>query len=87
MTDTTDFAKLQIDPRGVARLTLDRPEVHNAFDDALIGELNGHLERLHALAERSEGRVVVARRALMSDGVPTPHRDGGGGILSGSGAV
>ncbi|WP_110693526.1 enoyl-CoA hydratase/isomerase family protein [Salinicola halophyticus] len=58
------FTHLTIDARGVARLTLDRPEVHNAFDDALITELNAHLERLHALAERSEVRVVV----LGSDG-------------------
>ncbi len=29
-----------LDARGVATLTLNRPEVHNAFDDALISELN-----------------------------------------------
>ncbi|MGM8930099.1 enoyl-CoA hydratase-related protein [Salinicola halophyticus] len=58
------FTRLTIDSHGVARLTLDRPEVHNAFDDALIQELNVHLERLHALAERSEVRVMV----LASDG-------------------
>jgi len=52
-------SRLEIDDRGVARLTLDRPEVHNAFDDALIKELNAHLERLHALAARSEVRLVV----------------------------
>ena len=28
-----------IDNRGVARVTLNRPDIHNAFDDALIGEL------------------------------------------------
>ncbi|MGM8851298.1 enoyl-CoA hydratase-related protein [Salinicola halophyticus] len=53
------FTRLTIDSHGVARLTLDRPEVHNAFDDALIKELNAHLERLHALAERDEVRLVV----------------------------
>ncbi|MGQ7244887.1 enoyl-CoA hydratase-related protein [Salinicola sp. V024] len=58
------FTRLTIDSRGVARLTLDRPAVHNAFDDALIGVLNAHLERLHALAERDEVRLVV----LASDG-------------------
>lgn len=58
------FTRLTIDSLGVARLTLDRPEVHNAFDDALIIELNAHLERLHALAERGEVRVMV----LASDG-------------------
>jgi methylglutaconyl-CoA hydratase len=35
-------------PTGVATLTLDRPEVHNAFDDALIAELTGALHRLDA---------------------------------------
>jgi methylglutaconyl-CoA hydratase len=30
---------LDIDSRGVARVTLNRPEVHNAFDDRLIGEI------------------------------------------------
>ncbi|OHZ03684.1 enoyl-CoA hydratase/isomerase family protein [Salinicola sp. MIT1003] len=53
------FTRLTIDARGVARLTLDRPEVHNAFDDALIGELNAHLAKLHVLAERGEVRLVV----------------------------
>ena len=31
----------QIDTRGIATVTLDRPERHNAFDDALIAELTG----------------------------------------------
>jgi len=29
----------QQDERGVAHVTLDRPDVHNAFDEALVGEL------------------------------------------------
>jgi methylglutaconyl-CoA hydratase len=37
-----------IDPRGVATLTLNRPERHNAFDDALIAELTAALRRLGA---------------------------------------
>ncbi|MDQ7727573.1 enoyl-CoA hydratase/isomerase family protein [Halomonas sp. SpR8] len=44
---------------GVARLTLNRPEVHNAFDDSLIAELNEHFSQLHALAEAGDVRVVV----------------------------
>jgi methylglutaconyl-CoA hydratase len=44
---------------GVARLTLNRPEVHNAFDDSLIAELNAHLEALHRQAEAGEVRAVV----------------------------
>lgn len=64
MATIDTFSRLAVDSRGVARLTLDRPEVHNAFDDALIGELNAHLERLRALAERGEVRLMV----LASDG-------------------
>ncbi len=45
--------------KGVARLTLNRPEVHNAFDDSLIAELNAHLDELHALANAGDVRVVV----------------------------
>jgi methylglutaconyl-CoA hydratase len=37
-----------VDHRGVATLTLNRPELHNAFDDALIAGLTGALRRLGA---------------------------------------
>ncbi|MCC7048635.1 MAG: enoyl-CoA hydratase/isomerase family protein [Alphaproteobacteria bacterium] len=36
------------DPRGVATVTLNRPEVHNAFDDALIAELTAAFKKLEA---------------------------------------
>ncbi|WP_168016850.1 enoyl-CoA hydratase-related protein [Halomonas salinarum] len=58
MPETT-FSTLTIDDRGVARLTLDRPEVHNAFDEHLISELNDHLHRVGELAHRGEVRVLV----------------------------
>ena len=45
-----------IDARGVARLTLNRPELHNAFDDALIAELSAALTKL---AQESAVRAVV----------------------------
>ena len=48
------------DARGVARLTLDRPEVHNAFDEVLITELN---EALWALGQDPAVRVVVLAAA------------------------
>jgi methylglutaconyl-CoA hydratase len=35
-----------IDARGVARVTMDRPEVRNAFDDALIAEITAAFETL-----------------------------------------
>src|SRR5271166_2208042 len=45
-----------LDGRGVATLTLNRPDRHNAFDDALIAELTNALKRL---AGRSDVRMVV----------------------------
>lgn len=51
---------IEIDTRGIAALTLDRPERHNAFDDGLIGEL---LEALHRLAADDSVRAVVLRAA------------------------
>ncbi|MBB3192552.1 enoyl-CoA hydratase-related protein [Halomonas cerina] len=56
---TPTYSKLTIDERGVAWLTLERPEVHNAFDDHLIHELNGHLLRVGELAQRGEVRALV----------------------------
>ncbi len=45
-----------VDGRGVATLTLDRPDRHNAFDDALIAELTA---ALHRLGGDPEVRAVV----------------------------
>ncbi|WP_447957872.1 enoyl-CoA hydratase-related protein [Vreelandella sp. EE7] len=45
--------------RHVATLRLERPEVHNAFDDHLILELTDHLKALIAPIERGEVRVLV----------------------------
>lgn len=45
-----------IDSRGVARVTLERPEKHNAFDDVVIGELRTAFDML---AMCDEVRVVV----------------------------
>lgn len=52
------YSTLNIE-KGVARLILNRPEVHNAFDDSLIAELNAHLDQLHTLAEVGDVRAVV----------------------------
>lgn len=53
-----DFTTLRIDrdDRGVATVTMDRPQVRNAFDDTLISELRG---AAHALATDDDVRVVV----------------------------
>jgi len=45
-----------IDARGVATLTLNRPEVHNAFDDHLIAELT---HKLRGLDHNASVRAVV----------------------------
>lgn len=45
-----------VDERGVATLTLNRPDRHNAFDDALIADLTHALTRL---ARRADVRTVV----------------------------
>jgi methylglutaconyl-CoA hydratase len=44
------------DARGVATVTLNRPAIHNAFDDRLIADLTAALRRL---AEDAAVRVVV----------------------------
>ncbi len=51
---------IAIDEAGVASLTLNRPALHNAFDDALIGEIDAALA---ALADDARVRVVVLRAA------------------------
>lgn len=54
MTDEAILSR--VDPRGVATITLNRPEVHNAFDDALIDALS---QCLHRLNSDDAVRVVV----------------------------
>ena len=48
----------EVDDRGVASLILDRPEVHNAYDAAMIDQLAAALD---ALGRAPEVRVVVLR--------------------------
>ena len=56
----------QVDDDGVAWVTLTRPEVHNAFDDTLIAELNAVLsgfasdERVRAVVLGAQGRSFSA---------------------------
>ncbi|NIA72014.1 enoyl-CoA hydratase/isomerase family protein [Pelagibius litoralis] len=53
---TSPFFVQAIDPRGVARITLTRSEVHNAFNDVLIAELTAVLE---GLSRDDRVRLVV----------------------------
>lgn len=48
--------KVAIDADGIATVTLDRPEVHNAFDDVMVAELTGVLRELDA---EPDVRVVI----------------------------
>ena len=41
----SDALTYSLDPRGVGTITLNRPEIHNAFDDALIAELTALLDK------------------------------------------
>ena len=45
-----------ITPNGIAKVTLNRPDKHNAFDDAMIGELR---DQFRALAANDAVRVVI----------------------------
>ena len=51
-----DQALLTKIEQGIATVWLNRPDVHNAFDDALIAELTAELRRLD---ESAEAKVIV----------------------------
>ena len=55
-----DGLTLQTDARGVATLTLNRPEKHNAFDDRMITDL---LQALDNIDQDKSVRVLVLRAA------------------------
>lgn len=52
------YITTSIDQRGVAQLVLNRPDVHNAFDDIMIGEL---IQALDAFAAQPQLRVLLLR--------------------------
>ncbi len=57
MSETASPVLCNVDERGVAYVTLNRPEVHNAYDGVLIAEL---LETYDALAGQNLRAVVIA---------------------------
>jgi methylglutaconyl-CoA hydratase len=59
--------QLQFD-HGVATVTLNRPEVRNAFNEEVIGELSA---TFLGLGERDEVRCVVPAAARPSAPAPT----------------
>ncbi len=58
MENNNNTVLLEISAEGVATLTLNRPEVHNAFDDSIIAAL---IEALEATDRNPEVRVLVLR--------------------------
>lgn len=60
MTDSTDIVLFESDARGVATVTLNRPHIHNAFNDDVVQRLSGIWTDL---AGRSDIRVVVLKGA------------------------
>ncbi|EAQ98567.1 enoyl-CoA hydratase/isomerase family protein [Congregibacter litoralis] len=46
----------QVDAQGIARVCLNRPEKHNAFDDGMIALMQSHFSHL---AERDDVRAVI----------------------------
>jgi len=52
----SDLVLTQIDKRGVATVTLNNPDKHNAFDDAIIAKLT---QEFKAIAENDDVRVMV----------------------------
>ena len=62
---TPSFTRLRFDRAGpVARITLARPEVRNAFDDVLIGELIGVCASLRSMA--AAGRDDAPRAVVLT---------------------
>jgi methylglutaconyl-CoA hydratase len=57
---TAEIVRQQVESDGVATLTLNRPEVHNAFDDQLIAQLT---QRLRELDADPHVRVVILAAA------------------------
>lgn len=60
MSETQDLVLLDIDARGVATVTLNRPQIHNAFNDDVVQRLGAIWADL---ASRKDVRVVVLRGA------------------------
>ena len=55
-SESQDAVLYSLDQRGVATVTLNRPQVHNAFDDQLIAQLTGIFKRV---GEDDNVRVMI----------------------------
>jgi len=81
----TELLKLNIDDRGVATVTLNRPEVHNAFNAELVAELSRAFDKVanegaRAMILTGEGHSFSAGADLnwmrsMAEGSESENRD------------
>ncbi len=66
MTETNTTVVTRVDDRGVATITMNNPDKHNAFDDAIIAELSAAFEQVgsddsvRVVILASEGRSFSA---------------------------
>lgn len=60
MSDSSDIVLFETDARGVATVTLNRPQIHNAFNDDVVMRLTAIWADV---ASRSDLRVVVLKGA------------------------
>lgn len=63
----TDIIRFDLDERGIATLTLNRPDVRNAFDDTLIATFTAQLQQL-ATAEAVRAVVLTGEGSCFSAG-------------------
>lgn len=54
----SDFVEFDLDATGIARITLNRPDRHNAFDDRMIADLHAAFE--HCAASDTVRAVLLA---------------------------
>ncbi|MDP5054079.1 MAG: enoyl-CoA hydratase-related protein, partial [Congregibacter sp.] len=55
-SDIQSFVSCAVDSQGIARVSLNRPEKHNAFDDTMIAHMQSHFD---GLAARDDVRLVI----------------------------
>lgn len=60
MTMSDDLVLFEVEPRGLARITLNRPALHNCFNDVVIERLHGIVQEI---AGRRDIRVVTIQGA------------------------
>ena len=81
MNNNSQFVLLEKNTNGVAELIINRPEVHNAFDDEV--QIEGSSSRIRfqfdgkAFRDRQHELIVVSRVEAGNRGTQGGGRDGG----------